>query len=275
MVGASQLLTGVGTMLAGLAAIVAIILSNNGGSGGDSSVPSNPIVTASEPPTGSVASPSITPGSESPGMTGGTILFRDSLHGLVPGMFEGVYGGCTHRFDEGYHIGVVAREDQGIVCADGFGDVAPALEATTSVRVAVTVRFLDSEPSTSTVFGPGDAGIQCRLQGMANTGDYYIGSLSPTGYWEIDRFDAGQQKLLSSGVAVDLTTKSGTSRHIGLECLGDPGERTVVRFSVDGRIIGSVVDAVGLASGTVGLGATAYPGGSLDVAFENLVVEAR
>ncbi|MEO5704557.1 MAG: hypothetical protein ABIZ52_05525 [Candidatus Limnocylindrales bacterium] len=275
MVGASQLLTGVGTLLAGLAAIVAIILSNLGGSTGESSVPSIPIVTASEPSASSVASPSITPASESPGFSSGTILFRDSLHGLVPGMFEGVYGGCTHRFDEGYHIGVVAREDQGIVCADGLEDVAPALVTTTSVRVAVTVRFLESESSTSTIYGPGDAGIQCRLRGLVNTGDYYIGSLSPTGYWEIDRFDAGQQKLLSAGVAADFTTESGTPRFIAFECLGDPGARTVLRFSVDGRIIGSVVDEVGLAAGSVGLGATGYPGASLEVAFEDLEVAAR
>ena len=275
MAGASQLLTGVGTLLAGLAAIVAIILSNSGGPGPETSVPSIPVVTASAPAASTVADPSLTPGSESPGMTGENILFRDSLQEFVPGMFEGVRRACTHQFDEGYHIGVVAREDQGIICADGLEDVAPALEAVASVRVEVTVRFLDSEPSTSTVFGPGDGGILCRLRGLANTGDYYIGSLSPTGYWEIDRFDAGQQILLDSGVVPDLATENGTPRRIGLECLGDPGERTVVRFSVDGRIIGSVVDEDGLAAGSVGLSATGYPGGSLEVAFENLEVEAR
>lgn len=275
IVGASQVLTAVGTLLAGVAAIVAIIVSTSGGSGGQASVPSIPIVVPSQSPASSVASSSITPGSESPGTSGAAILFRDSLHGIVPGMFEGVYGGCTHQFDAGYHIWVVAHETQGIICADSLEDVAPALETVASVHIEVTVRLVASEPSTSAKFGPGDAGLECRMRGRVSTGDYYVGSLSPTGYWEIDRFDAGQQLTLGTGVAPNLTTELGATRRIGLECLGQPGQRTVLRLSVDGRIIGSAVDQAGLPAGSVGLGATAYNGGSMEVAFEDLQVEAR
>jgi hypothetical protein len=191
-------------------------------------------------------------------------------------MIEGTIGSCRQEFDQGYHIAAVSSGGQGIFCASSLEAVDAALEAVSSVRVEVTVRYLESKESSSSEYGPGDAGIQCRQRGASAIGDYYVGSLSPTGYWELDRYDAGQQHTLNEGVALNLTTGSSTSRLISLECVGEPGSRTALRFAVDGRIVGSAVDNEGLPPGSVGLATTAYPGGSVEVMFLDIeVVAAR
>ena len=269
---------GLGSLLVGVAAVLALLVANqNNGAPSATAVPSAslagvPSPSATELPTPSASAiPSAVkplPSIASPPPFG-SLLFVDDLDEPVRGMFVGTAAGCTNAFDHGY---VITSTVQYQHCVGALTDADPDVRRVLDVRISVTAEFSAYQDSPSNTYGPGDASLWCRLTGSMRSGDYYVASLGPIGYWAIARFTDGQQETVDSGILETLETPVGQSRKLQLDCYGESGGTTVLRFAVDGKELSSYVDGNGLATGEVGFGTTTFGTAPMTTTFHDVGV---
>jgi hypothetical protein len=272
-------LGGIGSLLVGVAAVIALLIANPGGSG----TPVNPDPTPSPPstaagPTGTpdgmlpTAEPSVPPSTLASAPTTpafGDLLFINDLEQPVRGMFVGSVRGCTTQFAAGYAI---TSANQYRACPGMLGEAEARLRSVLDVRVQATVEFAPFTEEPNDTFGPGDAALLCRVTGQLGNGDYYVAGLGPVGYWSLGRFEGGVQDTLDEGIRPGLETAPGEARQLRLDCHGEPGGATVVRLVVDGEEVASHVDLNGLPGGEVGMTVTNFADLPMTATFSDVAV---
>lgn len=262
---AAPAMTGVGSLLVGLAAVLALIVSGRPSDGGSATPPGTPAITqavtagATEAPSATSAAESAVPATGSPHDPGapvfGKVAFTASLREPVDGLGLPDTGTCTGAWLEGLQLSTTLA---GEVCGSRLSGADAAVLAVADVRIQATAAFTDFTLDKADQYGPGDAALQCRLHGLVKVGSSYIASIGPTGYWEIDRFDDGRQTRLLLDVVPPIASAKGGTRLLQLDCYGDPGGPTTVVFSVDGTELGRYTDPNGLPAGDVALSSTNY-----------------
>ena len=233
-----------------------------------------PIVAGSPSPsvTGSASTGSEAPTSPSPTgpPTFETILFADELDGPVQGLPASRTESCQVEVAGG--LSITARRSN-YVCDVSTAAADPAIVSLQDVRVEADIAFSMFSKTTSE-YGPGDAALTCRTLGSTARGDYYIASLSPSGYWSIDRFVRGTQNRLDFGIEPDLVTPISRTRRLEFTCLGHPGETATLSLAIDGRPIATVLDPNGSGPGSVALAVTPYEAAAIAATFRNLEIRA-
>lgn len=279
-------LTGVGTLFAGLAALLALVVSA-GGSGGPAATAAASVgpagspratfeVTGTEAPSvaaasvASAAPPSATTGVIAPFFS--RVLLENDLRTEVRGLFT-TSPGCSSAFGGG--LGVTSSATFANCMVD-LGPAERAILQLAEVRVQVTVTYVSyqSDGLSPNVrnYGGGDAGVMCRVNGLAANGDYYTADLTPLGWWQIYRYVDGESTDSTGGSVPDLATPAGGSRLLQLDCAGSAGGPTTVSLSVDGTLVGTYQDPDGLPAGSVALSVANYATDPATVRFTGLRV---
>jgi len=263
-------MTGIGSLLVGVAAVLALIVSGRPADGGTATPLDTPVITqaatagATGAPSATAAAASVVPATGVPTAAPpddpatpvfGKVAFTASLREPVDGLGLPDTGTCTGTWQDGLRLATTLA---GEVCGSRLSGADSALLAVADVRIQATAEFTDFTLDKADQYGPGDAALQCRLHGLVKVGSSYIASIGPTGYWEIDRFDDGEQKHLLLDVVPPIATAKGGTRLLQLDCYGDPGGPTTVAFSVDGTELGRYTDPNGLPAGDVALSSTNY-----------------
>lgn len=279
-------LTGVGTLLAGLAALLALVVSagGNDGSAATAAASAGSIassgVAVSPPDTEAPTVPAtVSPTAVQPSATAAVVapffskvLLEDDLRTKVPGLFT-TSSGCSSAFTVGLDITSSATFAN---CMVDLGPAQRAILGLAEVRVQVTVTYasyqVDGLSADIAGYGGGDAGIMCRVNGLAANGDYYTADLTPLGWWQIYRYVDGASTDSTGGSVPDLATPVGGSRLLQLDCSGSAGGPTTVSLSVDGTLVGTYQDPDGLAAGSVALSVANYATDPATATFTGLRV---
>lgn len=228
--------------------------------------------TASPSAGSSAPTPSVAPPSQAPTgpPTFETVLFADELDGPVQGLPASKTESC--QVDVAGGLSITARRSN-YVCDVSTAATDPAIVSLQDVHVEADIAFSVFGKTTSE-YGPGDAALTCRTLGSTARGDYYIASLSPSGYWSIDRFVRGTQNRLDFGIEPALVTPIGRTRRLEFTCLGRPGETATLSLAIDGRAIATVLDPNGSGPGSVALAVTPYEAATIAATFRNLEIRA-
>jgi hypothetical protein len=281
----AQVLGGVGTLLAGLAAVVALLLAGGRGDPPAATAPAagSAAPTSASPSTIAPASPapSVSPSTAVPTAPGspaipsfGAALFEHPMTSGIPGVpTDAEYSGCTQQLAAGRGY-TIAAEGRALTCRFPISGASSRLAGLLEVRVEVSVDFDRFTPAAAADYAPGGATVLCRMTAPERGGTYYDVVLAPNGFWQIDRYVDGQAKALGFGTVPSLTTDAGGTRRITLECAGTAGGPTLVRLSVDGRELAIGSDPDGLPAGAVGLGIVDFPGPEIAVTFHDVEVSA-
>jgi hypothetical protein len=272
-------LGGIGSLLVGVAAVIALLIANPGGSGPTASPDPTPSLSSTAAgPTGTpdgtlpTAEPSIPPSTVASAPTApafGDLLFINDLEQPVPGMFVGSVRGCTTQFEAGYAI---TSANQYRACPGMLGDAEARLRSVLDVRVQATVEFAPFTDAPTDAYGPGDAALLCRVTGQLGNGDYYVAGLGPVGYWSLGRFEGGEQDTLDEGIRPELETAPGVARQVRLDCYGAAGGATVLRLVVDGEEVATHTDRNGLPGGEVGMTVTNFADAPMTATFRDVAV---
>ena len=265
---------GIGTLLAGVAAILAIFVGQLKPSASDSSpsVPPGPS-TASLPSSASSASTSalasLTPPPPSqPGFE--TIVFQSPLNAPLPGIGHEAFGSCSFDISAiGYSM-VVSKANA--LCPKPLRAASSSVASLVDVSVEVTAAFTDFKEDPSSPYGAGDMGLECRVNGSPSSGNYYAVSVSTIGYWLVDRYTSGVEDHLSYATDPRLGSNKGDSHRLRLDCVGSPGGPTLVRLLVDGTVVGEATDPAGLPAGTVAIASSNYETPPITVTYKDVVV---
>lgn len=254
-----------GGLVAAIAAgaiVLALQRSQPGPIAGGSPSPS----VAGSAPAGS-GRPSASPPRSGP-PTFETVLFADALDGPVDGLSSTRTVDC--QVDVGRGLSITASRSN-VVCDVSTAAIDPAIVSLQDVRVGAEITFT-RVPTGADEFGPGDAALTCRTVGSTANGNYYIASLSPSGYWTIDRFTDGKQKVLDYAIDPSLVTPIGKTRHLQFTCSGRPGETATLALAIDSRPIATVLNPNGLGPGSVALAVTPYDPKTVAATFQNLEI---
>ena len=257
--------------LSAIAAVVTAVVSAGafaiGSFGGGGGEPATPPPFAS-----STTSPS---GETDPASPREVVVYQDSLADRSVGwrLLDGP--DCFSRFvPTGFRIQV----RRPVAFCTVQATFRPDLVTLSDVRVEVDAEWVRL-PRKEEERGSGAAGLRCRGVGPANTGSFYTGVISDTGWWQIDRWDGAQAGTdpnaststpLASGSYPPGAWGRGDTVHLALECT-ENSAGLVIALSVDGQPVGAANDPDPLPPGDVGL--TAYEFlGPIDVEFHRLVV---
>lgn len=197
-----------------------------------------------------------------------TVLFADELEWPVDGLSSARTMDC--QMDVGLGLSIAASTPN-VVCDASTAAIDPAIVALQDVRVGAEITFTRVAEGADE-FGPGDAALTCRTVGPAASGNYYLASLSPTGYWSIDRFVDGKQRRLGYAIDSTLITRVGQTRHLQFTCSGRPGETATLALAIDSRPVATVLNPSGLGPGSVTLAVTPYMKTTIAATFRNLEI---
>ncbi len=251
-----------------LAVAFAIGMMAWGGGRAEPTASATSSVSASTSP--SAAAPSAEPSATAPAAmpSFGSLLFSDALTGPISGLSARLNAYCEVKVADGLAI---TGLDPNAFCDANLAAIDPAVVSLQDVSLEVAVEF-SRFSTTEFEYGPGDAYLSCRRVGTTATGNFYIASFSPVGYWQIARFVGGVQTTVGDGFVPDLVTAAGQPRTLRLVCAGPAGGTTAVALSVDGRSLSTYLDPNGLDRGSVALGVTAYQDPDFEAAFHLLEI---
>ena len=139
----------------------------------------------------------------------------------------------------------------------GLGDTLPS-----DVRVEV---------DATKVGGPdfNDFGVLCRYSGTGSTASFYEFIITSDGYAGIVRVTDSSQDVISGDGQLqffDTVFQGNVTNHIKAECFGSS-----LTLYVNNVVLASVTDTT-LTSGDVGLLASSYDEGGVDIHFDNFLV---
>lgn len=123
---------------------------------------------------------------------------------------------------------------------------------------------VDVTVSTTVESGNDAFGVDCRLQ---DNGDGYGFRISSDGYIEIAKFVNTQGESLLEWVLSDQVYTDGRTNHLTAICQGNH-----LQFLVNDVNVAEVVDDT-FSSGDIGLSALTFEPGSIEVLFDNLIVQ--
>jgi hypothetical protein len=273
----AQVLGGIGTLLAGVAAVIALLVA-----GGRSDPAATAAAPSSQaPPTSTASAPVDSAPSSLPAVGASPtipafdeVLFSHAMTAAIPGIpTDAAYSGCTQQLAAGRGYSIAA-EGQALTCQFPLSGASSRLSDLAEVRIDVRADFDRFTAAAAADYTPGGPAILCRITARERGGTHYSAMLGPNGFWQIDRFVDGVARPLGFGTEASLATEVGESRRLVLECAGATGGPTLVRLSVDGREVTTATDPDGLPAGDVGLGIVDYPGPEVAVTFHDVEVSA-
>jgi hypothetical protein len=139
----------------------------------------------------------------------------------------------------------------------GLGDALPS-----DVRIEV---------DATKISGPdfNDFGVLCRYSGMGSTASFYEFIITSDGHAGIVRVTDSSQDVISTEGQLqpfDAVIQGNATNHIKAECFG-----SLLTLYVNDVILTSVTDTT-LTGGDVGLLASSYDEGGVDIHFDNFLV---
>jgi hypothetical protein len=114
-----------------------------------------------------------------------------------------------------------------------------------------------------------DFGVICRYSGIGSSANFYEFIISSDGYAGIVLVTESSQQVISTDGQLqpfDAIRQGNLSNHIQAECFGN-----LLTLYVNGEVFASVTDST-LTGGDVGLLASTYDEGGLDMLFDNFIV---
>lgn len=212
----------------------------------------NPIPVAPSQPT-SETLPEVT---QQPQLLS-NVLFQDDFSNPSSGWdrFSDT-DGLTDYEDDVYRI-LVNTPEFTFWANPGLGDMLPS-----DVRIEV---------DTTKVGGPdfNDFGVLCRYSGTGSTASFYEFIITSDGYAGIGRVTDSSQDVISTDGQLqpfDAVIQGNTTNHIKAECFG-----SMFTLYVNDVFLTSVTDTT-LTGGDVGLLASSYDEGGVDIHFDNFLV---
>lgn len=212
----------------------------------------NPIPVVSSQPT-SESLPEATQPSQRPS----NVLFQDDFSDPSSGWDQfSDTDGLTNYEDGTYRIFIDTPEFT-FWANPGLGETLPS-----DVRIEV---------DATKVGGPNfnDFGVLCRYSGTGSSANFYEFIITSDGYAGIVRVTGSSQDVISTDgqlQSFDAVIQDNATNHIKAECFGD-----TFTLYVNDVLFTSVTD-VTLTSGDVGLLASTYDEGGVDIHFDNFLV---
>jgi hypothetical protein len=212
----------------------------------------NPIPVASSQPTGE-ALPEVTQQPQLPS----NVLFQDDFSNPSSGWDQFSDADGLTNYEDGVYRILVDTPEFTFWANPGLGNTLPS-----DVHVEV---------DATKVGGPdfNDFGVLCRYSGTGSSASFYEFIITSDGYAGIVRVTESSQDVISTDgqlQSFDAVTQGNTTNHIKAECFG-----SLLTLYVNDVLFTSVTDTT-LTGGDVGLLASSYEEGGVDIHFDNFLV---
>lgn len=185
------------------------------------------------------------------------VLFQDDFSDPSSGWDQFSDADGVTDYENGAYRIYIDQTEFTFWASPGLGDTLPS-----NVRIEV---------DATKIGGPdfNDYGILCRYSGIGTSANFYEFIISSDGYAGIVLVTESSQDVISSDGQLqpfDAINQGSATNHIKAECFGN-----LLTLYVNDVVFTSVTDST-LSDGDVGLLASTYDEGGVDILFDNFLV---